>query len=151
MKIQTSRFGELTVKDEEIFYFPEGLLGFGAFKRYFTFENPSGGPFEWLQSTEVANLAFVVCDPVLFRPDYEVKVKREELESIRLKDIADAIVRVIVVVPKGRPEHMTVNLQGPLVFNTREMLAKQLVLPGDKYSTRHRVFPHQMAVGGRKS
>ena len=151
MKIQTTRFGEIPVSEDGIYFFPEGLLGFGAFKKYFTLENPSGGPFEWLQSVDAPNLAFVVCDPLLFRPEYRIKVKREDLESIKLEDIADAIVRVVLVVPKGRPELMTANLQGPIVFNKRDMLAKQLVLPGDKYGTRYRVFPETAAVAGRKS
>ncbi len=151
MKIQTTRFGEKEIAVNEVYFFPEGLLGFGAFKKYFTLENPSGGPFEWLQSVDAPNLAFVVCDPLLFRPEYRIKVKKEDLESIKLEDIADAIIRVILVVPKGRPEQMTANLQGPIVFNKRDMMAKQLVLPGDEYSTRYRVFPETAALAGRES
>ena len=151
MKIQTTRFGEIAVSNEEVYFFPEGMLGFGAFKKYFTLENPTGGPFEWLQSINAPNLAFVICDPILFMPDYQIKVKSEELESIKLEDIADAIVRVVLVVPKGKPEKMTANLQGPIVFNTQEKLAKQVVLAGDKYGTRHRVFQEAVAVGGHRS
>ncbi len=151
MNIQTTRFGEIEINDGEVYTFPEGMLGFGAFKKYFTLGNPSGGPFEWLQSLEAPNLAFVVCDPLLFMPDYQVKVKKEDIESIKVEDIAAAIVRVVLVVPKRAPERMTANLQGPIVFNTRDMLAKQLVLSGDTYGTRHRVFQEKpAAVAGAK-
>jgi flagellar assembly factor FliW len=72
-----------------------------------------------------------------------VKAKKEDLESIKIERIKDAIVRVILVIPKGHPERMTANLQGPIVFNIRARLAKQIVLPGDEYSTRYRVFPEE--------
>ncbi len=150
MKIQTTRFGELEVNSGEIYYFPEGLLGFGSVKRYFTLANPTGGPFEWLQAVEPPNLAFVVCDPITFNPDYRIKAKKEDLESIKLERIEDAIVRVILVIPRGHPERMTANLQGPIVFNAKSMLAKQLVLPGDEYTTRYRVFPEE-ALAGEKA
>lgn len=149
MKIQTTRFGELEVAGDDIYYFPEGLLGFGSVKRYFTLANPTGGPFEWLQAVEPPNLAFVVCDPQTFKHDYQIRAKKEDLESIKLKRIEDAIVRVILVIPKGYPERMTANLQGPIVFNVSARMAKQLVLPGDDYSTRHRVFPKEALAGGK--
>jgi len=150
MKILTTRFGELEVNSEEVYYFPEGLLGFGSVKRYFTLANPSGGPFEWLQAVEPPNLAFVVCDPVTFKPDYQIKAKKEDLESIKLERVKDAIVRVILVIPKGYPERMTANLQGPIVFNVKARLAKQIVLPGDEYATRYRVFPEE-ALAAKKA
>lgn len=36
---------------------------------------------------------------------------------------------------------MTANLQGPLVINTKKMLAKQLILSDGKYASRHYIFP----------
>jgi len=149
MKILTTRFGELEISSDEVYYFPEGLLGFGSVKRYFTLANPTGGPFEWLQAVEPPNLAFVVCDPRVFKPEYEVKAKKEDLESIKIERLKDAIVRVILVIPKGHPERMTANLQGPIVFNVKARLAKQIVLPGEEYSTRHRVFPEEAFAGGK--
>jgi flagellar assembly factor FliW len=150
MKVHTTRFGELEVGGDEIYYFPEGLLGFGSVKRYFTLANPTGGPFEWLQAVEPPNLAFVVCDPHTFKPDYQIKAKKEDMELIKIERVEDAVVRVILVIPKGHPERMTANLQGPIVFNAHAKLAKQLVLPGDDYGTRYRVFPEE-ALAGEKA
>ena len=148
MKIATTRFGEIERGEEEVYTFPDGLLGFRLVKRFVLVDNPKPGPFLWLQAADVPDLAFVVTDPLLFKQDYIIKVQQIELESIKLANIEDARVLVIVVVPRNVRE-MTANLQGPLVFNTKENLAKQLVLQGDEYTTKYRVF--QDDAGGNAS
>lgn len=139
VKIKTSRFGEIEKPESDIFHFPEGLLGFRLVRRFTIVENPKPGPFIWLQAVDVPELAFVVTDPLLFKPDYVVRVQKQELESIKIADIENARVLVIVVVPHNVRE-MTANLQGPVVFNTKENLGKQLVLQGEEYTTKYRVF-----------
>lgn len=139
MKVTTTRFGELELPDGQLWCFPEGLLGFAAVKLYFILANPKGGPFQWLQAVEPGSLAFVVCDPLLFKPDYRVKVRREDLDSIELEEVEDGFVLVILRIPQD-PQKITANLQGPLVFNPKKMLAKQLVLPGPEYGTKYELF-----------
>ncbi len=141
MKVITTRFGEVEIEENETFFFPEGLIGFGRFKQYFFLANPTGGPFEWLQAVEPPDLAFVVADPGPFAPDYNIKVKADMLQPIELTDVSQAVIRVILVVPRGNPMAMTANLQGPLVMNMEKRLGMQLVLTDAGYSTRHPVFP----------
>jgi flagellar assembly factor FliW len=86
-----------------------------------------------LQSVATAELAFVVCDPRLFMADYQVPVKREELETIQLTDPSHA--QVFVIVNKVG-EWLTGNFQGPLVIHVLNRRARQLVLSDKRYSTR---------------
>lgn len=139
LRIETTRFGPIEVQREELIHFPEGLIGFGQFKDYVILEHPGGGPFMWLQAVEAAHLAFVICDPLLFKPDYKVSVKKEDLDSIHIEEIGDGVVVVILVVPRN-PKEITANLQGPLVINHVERLGKQLVLTGPEYTTKYQVF-----------
>ncbi len=146
MKVKTTRFGEVDVADDAVWNFPEGILGFAAVRMYFILNNPKGGPFQWLQAVDPPALAFVVCDPALLRPDYRVTVRKEDLASIELEKAEDGFVMVIVTVPKN-PMEMTANLQGPIVFNPKRRLAKQIVLNDAAWPTRHRVFPEAAAQG----
>lgn len=139
MKVVTTRFGELDVPDDFIYRFPEGILGFSGIELYFVLDNPKGGPFQWLQAVDPASLAFVVCDPTVFMPDYRVRVRPEDLASIELSDIASGFVLVILTVPRD-PKEITANLQGPLIFNPAKRLAKQIVLNDPAYATRHKIF-----------
>ncbi|MBF0118063.1 MAG: flagellar assembly protein FliW [Desulfobacterales bacterium] len=139
VNIQTSRFGNIIVDESDIYTFPEPILGFSGLKQYFIINNPKGGPFKWLQSLESPNLAFVVCDPLVFKPEYQIQIKKEDIAAIKLENIEDSIVFVMMVIPKD-PLLMTANLQAPLIFNKKEKLAKQLVLIDSEYEPEYRVF-----------
>ncbi|MEW6236158.1 MAG: flagellar assembly protein FliW [Candidatus Omnitrophota bacterium] len=135
-KLLTTRFGEIEVRPSDIVTLPEGLLGFNLFRRYIVLEDPEQAPFLWLQSVDEPDLAFVIVDPFLFFPGYEVQVKPQELSSVQVEDIAKAKILTIVTIPPN-PMELTANLRGPLVFNVEAKLAKQLVLIDDRYNTKH--------------
>ncbi|MBI2921918.1 MAG: flagellar assembly protein FliW [Planctomycetes bacterium] len=135
----TRRFGDLSIPDTDVFAFPRGLPGFPGLNRFVLLPNPSGGPFQWLQSTERSELAFAVCDPLLFAPDYRVEVRREDLEDIGLERLEAGFVLSILTVPED-PKKMTANLLGPLVFNPGAMKVKQVVLAKEPSWARVPVF-----------
>lgn len=134
MIIETSRFGSLEVDQERLIHFEKGMLGFPDQKDYALVQTAEDSGFYWLQSVDRAELAFVVCDPRMFVPDYVVPVKLEELSQIGLSDPSAA--QVFTVVNKV-DNILTGNLQGPLVVNVDSRQAKQLVLSDRRYSTRH--------------
>lgn len=134
MIIQTSRFGPLEVDEKRLIRFPKGVLGFPDQHEYALIQTAEDSCFYWLQAVHRADLAFVVCDPRLFVPDYVVPVKLEELSQIGLSDPSSAQVFTIV----NKVDNMlTGNLQGPLVVNVETREGKQLVLSDRRYSTRH--------------
>jgi len=134
MIIQTSRFGQLEVNPERLITFNDGLLGFAQQREYALIQTGEGSGFYWLQSVDTPDLAFVVCDPRLFVSDYQVPVKLEDLESLEMTDADKG--QVFVIVNKVG-DLLTGNFQGPLVVNTVNRHAKQLVLSDKRYSTRH--------------
>jgi flagellar assembly factor FliW len=134
MKVKTTRFGEIEVDQERVIRFPKGILGFPEEQEFVLLQTNDEGNFFWLQSSLRPELAFVVSDPLLFVPDYQVPVKEEDFEQIELKQMADA--QVLIIVNKV-DRALTGNLQGPLVINATNRLGRQLVLSEKKYSTRH--------------
>jgi len=134
MKVETTRFGQIEVDENRLIKFSSGLLGFPDDHDYALVQTNNEGNFFWLQSIDQPEVAFVVCDPLLFLPDYQVPVKPEDLVKIDLKNMDD--VQVLIIVNKiGRT--LTGNLQGPLVINVGNRHGRQLVLSEKKYSTRH--------------
>ena len=134
MLIQTSRFGELEVEQARMIRFDEGILGFPKQKEYALIQTSAESGFYWLQSVDTPELAFVVSDPRLFVPDYQVPAKVEELEGIGLSEPEKA--QVFTIVNKSG-DMLTGNFQGPLIVNVENRQAKQLVLSDKRYSTRH--------------
>lgn len=136
MLIETTRFGGVEIDEGRIITFPEGILGFPSAKRYAMLQAAPEAAFFWLQSIDEPGLAFVICDPAEFVPDYRVPMRAEEAKALEIEDAADSQVMVIVNKNEGR---LTANLQGPLVIGVKSMRARQLVLSDKKYSTRHRL------------
>lgn len=134
MRIETSRFGNVEIDGRRIMQFPKGLVGFPNCQRFALIQTNDEGIFFWLQSLDRKELAFVVCDPRVFVPDYRIPIKTEELNLIGLNSPSDA--QVLVIVNKV-DNQLTGNLQGPLVINAGTLHATQLVLSDKRYTTRH--------------
>lgn len=137
MLIETSRFGAVEVDEGRVITFVEGLLGFGKQRRFALLQTSPDPVFFWLQSLDDPQLAFVVCDPRAFVPEYAIPVRPDDVETLQLEGL-DAC-QVLVIVNKVNGD-LTANLMGPILVGTRSLLAKQMVLSDKKYSTRHRLM-----------
>jgi flagellar assembly factor FliW len=122
------------VDGSKIITFRDGILGFPRSRRYALIQTATDPVFFWLQSVDDPAVAFVVCDPLAFVPDYSVPIRADDVESLELNDLTDCQVLVIVNKVNGL---LTANLMGPLVVGAHSLLAKQLVLSDKRYSTRH--------------
>lgn len=134
MKVQTTRFGLIEVDEERLIFFPKGLLGFPENCCFALLQINNEGNFFWLQSVERPELAFVVCDPALFVPDYQIPARPEDFQQVELVNMKNAQVLIIVNKVDGT---LTGNLQGPLLINVLNRRGRQLVLSEKKHSTRH--------------
>jgi len=134
MKIETTRFGPVMVDPGRVITVPKGMLGFPLHKRFALIANGDASPFYWLQAIDEPGLAFVVCDPRLFVPDYEVDLKEDDRELLGLDDPSAA---TLLVVCNKVDDLLTGNLQGPIAVNPDTRVGKQLVLCGKRWKTRH--------------
>ena len=137
MKVETTRFGEIEFKETDVIHLPNGLVGFGQYRRYIIIPHSENSPLFWLQSVDDPGLAFVIIDPMFFRPDYQVVLDVSDAQAIGIEDISKAAVYAIVVIPSNDPPKMTANLMGPLVINPETRIGKQIIMQDSPYSTRH--------------
>jgi len=135
MVIQTARFGEIDIDPEGIINIEEGLLGFPEENRFCLLETKPGSPFRWFQAVDRGELAFLVINPYDFFSDYEIFLEDEVAEEMMLAKPEDAAVLALVSIQDA--ESLTANLVGPVVVNTRTGKGMQVVLDGERYSTRH--------------
>lgn len=135
--IQTTRFGTIETEDDNIIHFPQGLLGFPMQKNYLLFEHKPNSPFFWLQSVDRPDLAFVLTNPFLVEKDYLKDVMEAEEKLFKAGSGGGVSVFVLVTIPPGKAEDMTVNLLGPLVIEVDSRLGRQIVLPNSGYSHQH--------------
>jgi flagellar assembly factor FliW len=148
MDIESTRFGRLNVDDERIINFPKGLLGFPNHTRFALIQTGEENYFFWMQSVDEAGLAFVVTDPSIFFKDYEVPVRDETQADLEISDIDRA--QVFVICNKVE-EWLTGNLLGPIVVNSENRKASQVVLTEKKWTTRQPLLRLQAALPLAKS
>lgn len=139
MLIQTGRFGPIEVSSEEVIHIPSGILGFPEDHNFCLVDAADETLILWLQSLSNPHLAFPVLEPKIFKPDYVVRLSAAELRELRLASIKDASVFTILTIPADLTE-MTANLKAPLVINTREKTAKQVVLQENDQPIKHPMF-----------
>jgi flagellar assembly factor FliW len=138
VKVATKAYGLIDVDERQKIIFPQGLFGFETLKDYLLLD-AERQPFYWLQSTDVAQVAFVLVNPFLFRPDYEVNISNEELAEIGIYSPEKALIFSIVTIPPDGSA-MTANLQGPLVISRDTRTGKQAVLSDSRWKTKHDIM-----------
>jgi flagellar assembly factor FliW len=144
VKVATKAYGLIEVDPRQKITFPQGLFGFESFREYMLLD-AERQPFYWLQSVDVEGIAFILINPFLFRPDYEVNINNEELAEINILSPEKALIFSIVTIPPdGGP--MTANLQGPLIINRDTRAGKQAILTDPRWKTKHDVMAELASV-----
>lgn len=138
VKVATSRFGDVDVRDDELFTAVRPLPGFANSSQYFFIERKNIAPFKWMQSVQESDLTFVVVEPNQFFHDYEPRIGAFDVEEVGLKSAKDVFILTIVVLPEDLTK-MTANLKGPLVFNLKERKFKQSFIETDQYTVRESI------------
>lgn len=129
-QISTTRFGDVTVADDEIVHFDDGLLGFVGFEQAVLLPIDPDGLFFWIQSVTDPALAFLILTPWPLFPDYELALLELDADALELDDASDALVFCLLT-SHDEPRRFTVNLLGPLVINQALGRGRQVVLNAD--------------------
>lgn len=138
MNVNTKYFGQVDVSEEELLHFNQGIPGFKNLNRFALLPLPEAPLYRILQSVDEKDIAFVVVNPYVFFKSYEFDVDNGSKEELSLEKPED--VDLCTVMTLHEPfEKSTVNLQAPIVINRKNNQAKQLILNGTEYHTKHTV------------
>jgi flagellar assembly factor FliW len=135
VNIITTRFGLIQASETEILRIPDGLVGFRSFTQFVLLPDLEAAGLTWLQSVTAPELAFGLIAPPLAIPDYKVELRPGDRAALELDEERSALTYVIL--NRGEGGGLTVNLQGPLVFNLARRLGRQMVLTSSRYAVRY--------------
>ncbi len=140
MKIKTTRFGEIE-KDENVTYkFIIPILGFNEEDEFMLVEANANSSFKWLQSTKTPELAFAVTAPAFFDIEYSFELPDEVETTLEIKSAEELLVLNMAKIPNNNPRQTTLNLLAPIVFNTTNHHAGQVILNKTGFSVTHPLF-----------
>ena len=143
MRVVTKAYGAVDVDERQRITFPQGLFGFETIRDYVLLD-ADRQPFYWLQSVDVEQVAFVLINPFLFRPDYELDIDDNLAGSIGITSPDKALIFTIVTFPGNGP--MTANLQGPIIINQDTRIGRQEILSDLRWKTKHDILEELSAA-----
>ncbi|MDR1143823.1 MAG: flagellar assembly protein FliW [Spirochaetaceae bacterium] len=148
MKVLTKAYGSIEVDERQRVTFPFGLFGFESVKDYILID-AERQPFYWLQSLEAEHIAFIIINPFLFRPDYELDIDDDMVKDIGISSPDKALIFSIVTISPSGP--MTANLQGPLIINRDTRIGKQGILTDPRWKTKHDILEELKQSGSERT
>ncbi|TWT79055.1 Flagellar assembly factor FliW [Planctomycetes bacterium CA13] len=145
MKIDTNRFGALNINSDELFLFPQGLIGMETLRQWALLPDPHTESVAWLQSVTRGDRAIPLISPRAFFEDYRVHLSRRELGSLHLQPSTELYVMTTV---SGREGKVTTNLRAPILLNLERRLGCQIIADNE-LSIQHTlpVFAKAVVVG----
>ena len=112
------------------------MIGFEDIKK-FALVGEEGLFVEWLQSIEETT-SFAVMDPFVADANYSFDMPDKVLEELSINDPSEILIRTVVVIPEDITKIRT-NLQAPVIINTKEKKAMQILLD-DSYPMRYEFY-----------
>ena len=143
-KVNTVRFGEIEVEEEKVVHFKNGIPAFEDEHEFLIIPYDEESPYYFMQSLKTPELAFLITTPFIFFPEYVIEIDDETLDELKIKNQEDVMLYSLITIPNGSVRYMTANLLAPVVLNTENMQAKQIVMEKTRYTTKHRLFPDRV-------
>ena len=140
MTIETRLFGEITIADEKLITFPDGIVGFPFMKQFALIrdEENENAAIMWLQSMEEPQFAMPVIEPNLIEENYNPMLDDEYLAPVGELTPEQTYSLVTITVPTDI-EKMTANLKAPIVINMENNKAVQIIVEDD-YQVKHPIY-----------
>jgi flagellar assembly factor FliW len=138
-----TRFGPFEAERQDVIHFADGIPGFEGCRQFVLIASDQLAPLRCLQALEEPYPSFLVIDPALIDPGYDVALSaRDESRLSRHggedagADAADApLLRLVMVT--STEQGATVNLRAPIVISTRQMIGCQVIPEESAYSVSH--------------
>lgn len=128
MRIDTQRFGTLSLNSEQLFLFPQGLIGMETLRQWALLPDPENESVAWLQSASRGDRAIAVISPRAFFDDYRVHVTRRDLAGLHMQPGAEIYVLTAV---SGHVGKLSTNLRSPFLLNLNRRLGCQVITGND--------------------
>ncbi|MGI6731918.1 MAG: flagellar assembly protein FliW [Anaerovoracaceae bacterium] len=147
MNINTRDFGIVSVDDDAIYHFPQGIYGFEEDTQFALFKQDFDElSFLYLQSTQNIIPSFLVFEPWDFYPGYAPQISPEDLKACQVDSIEDLIFLVIATVPQSI-EDLSLNIKSPVVLNPKSKQGRQVILENSDYTVRYKPFQQSGKAG----
>ncbi|MEK4079038.1 flagellar assembly protein FliW [Solibacillus sp. FSL K6-1126] len=133
MKIQTAYMNDIEINEADIIHFQHGLPGFEEERQFILLSISNDSIYQVLQSINTKEIAFIVASPFITIKDYNFELDEATVESLQINDEREVAVLGIVTL-KETLASSTINLKAPIILNTTNKQAKQVILDNSTFT-----------------
>jgi flagellar assembly factor FliW len=133
--IKTSRFGTLSIPENSVITFTDGIIGFPRLREFAVLGIEDYLPFLIFASLDNPRICFPIISPTPLFPKYDPMAGLLGVDDL-IGEEKDAIQVYCLVAFVDRPRRPVVNLRNPLVVDVRRMTGAHISLANGKYNPR---------------
>lgn len=137
IKVNSARFGEVEINEEQVITFPSGIAGFDMLKNWCLLHLDDAPDYNWLQSLEEPGISLLLADPDQLFEGYVADVREEQVTDLDMPTEGEGVPSLVMrVVLKWDEEKRSffANLRAPIIFNLDNRRAVQVILQKADYS-----------------
>ena len=142
MVAQTRLFGEVTIDDDKVLEFPNGIIGIEdkhKFAIIYDVDRGKDTSIRWLQSMEDPYLALPVIEPFAILDEYNPIIEDALLENIDNPKDDDIVVLLTLIISSDVTQE-TANMKAPIVINSATCKGTQIIVENPEYEAKFNVY-----------
>lgn len=126
--LNSERFGEMQIEENEIIHFPLGIPGV-PFDRFIIRDLIE--PVKWLIAIDDTDIAMLIISPFKYFPEYSFELNDEIVTVLDAKSEEELEIYVSLL---KHEDGVAANLKSPFVINKNKKIGVQILLEDDRYS-----------------
>jgi flagellar assembly factor FliW len=130
MELVSTRFGSITIDENEFIEFPEGLIGFPVDKKFVLLRQRENSPVAWLHSVTNGALAFPVISLDALTVTFAECDIAAAAEAAGLNATLENLSVMLVFAAPGKNVAPTVNLVAPIIVDAVTRTGAQVIIDG---------------------
>ena len=120
-------------------HFNKGLLGLEQYNDFNLKDIEENEFFKLLESKDDSNLSLAVLSPFDVEEDYTFELSEQTIDDLKIESESDILVFTTVTINSDMRK-TTTNLRAPIIINTKNSLAEQIILNDEKYQIKHPII-----------
>lgn len=120
-------------------HFNKGLLGLEQYNDFNLKDIEENEFFKLLESKDDSNLSLAVLSPFEVEEDYTFELNEQTIDDLKIESESDILVFTTVTINSDMRK-TTTNLRAPIIINTKNSLAEQIILNDEKYKIKHPII-----------
>lgn len=142
MVAQTRLFGEITIEDDKVLEFPNGIIGIEdkhKFAIIYDIDRGEDSAIRWIQSMEDPYLALPVIEPYAILDEYNPMIEDALLEVLDSPADEDIVVFLTLIISSDVMK-ITANLKAPIIVNSRTCKGGQIIVENPDYEAKFNIY-----------